>query len=398
MSGDGFERGASSALRNTGRALLFAGAGVAMLLASTSPAFAADRNHNKIPDRWEREHHLSTVANRANQDPDKDGLTNFNEYRAGTNPFVKDSNHNGVKDGLEDRDKDSLVNLAEVKAHTNIRVADTNHDGVIDSLEDGDRDGLDNAEEFQVGTNPRLADSNHDGIDDGQSDADHDGVDNEQEFQEGTNPRSDDSDHDGVKDGSEIRGMITSFDVVTGTLVVTSRSHHQSIVTTVTIDSSTVLEWKTDEGEDLALSTEPTLTDLVVGARVHDIKVTLQPDGTLLATQVVLKAEEADGDNNDDDNDGDNQEEDITATVVSYEASTTTLVVQPIRHSDRSYTLLVAPGARFAWGEDILNPDHVAGASDLVAGKTVEVKATELNGVRTALRVVFHVAPMPEED
>lgn len=298
MSRDGSESEVAPALRSAGRIVLFVGAGLVMLAASRTAAFAAtaDRNHNKIPDGWERKYHLSTVANRANLDPDRDGLSNVNEYRAGTSPWAKDTNHDGVKDGGEDRDKDGLVNLAEVRAHTNIRVADTDHNGVVDSLEDADHDGLDNQEEYRVGTNPRAADTDHDGVNDNGEDADNDGVDNEQEFQEGTNPRNGDSDHDGIKDGAEIRGTITSFDAGTGVLTVTSRRRHQSVVSTVTVGGATALAWKIDDDEDWIPLAAPTLADLVVGVRVHDISVTPQGDGSLLATRILLRAEEVDGD------------------------------------------------------------------------------------------------------
>ncbi len=327
MREDKVDRGLSSAIGRAGRVLLFVGTGLAMMLATSTPAFArpADRNHNKIPDSWEKKFHMSLNRNQANLDADHDGLTNIQEFLSGTNP----------------------------------RVADTGHTGVPDPLKD----------------------------------ADHDGVDNAQEFLDGTNPRGADSDHDGVRDGNEIRGTITAFDPLTGILTLASRSHRRSVVTTVTIDADTVLKWKTDHRGDATPTADPTLADLVVGVRVHSVDATTQPDGSLLATRVLLKAEQADGDD-----EGDHQEADMTAAVVSFDTTSATLVVQAVRHSDHTFDLTVAPGTTFAWGEDIVAPDHVAGSGDLIAGAIVEVRFTELAGAKTAVRVVFHAAVMHKGD
>ncbi len=70
-------------------------------LAMPSLAAAKDRNHDHIPDRWEKKNHLSTKVNQARRDQDRDHLNNRQEFLAGDNPHSKDSNHDGVMDGEE---------------------------------------------------------------------------------------------------------------------------------------------------------------------------------------------------------------------------------------------------------------------------------------------------------
>src|SRR4051812_29888219 len=58
---------------------------LAGMLLVTGSASAKDRNHDRIPDRWEKRHHLSLHHNQARRDQDRDGLKNRAEFRAGTN-------------------------------------------------------------------------------------------------------------------------------------------------------------------------------------------------------------------------------------------------------------------------------------------------------------------------
>jgi hypothetical protein len=73
----------------------------AALLTLAAPAMARDRNHDRIPDRWERAHHLSLRVNQARRDQDHDGLNNRGEFRAGDNPRKADTDGDGIKDGAE---------------------------------------------------------------------------------------------------------------------------------------------------------------------------------------------------------------------------------------------------------------------------------------------------------
>jgi hypothetical protein len=75
--------------------------GALALLAMPSLAAAKDRNHDRIPDKWEKKHHLSLKVNQARLDQDRDHLRNRAEFLAGLNPRDKDSNDDGVMDGEE---------------------------------------------------------------------------------------------------------------------------------------------------------------------------------------------------------------------------------------------------------------------------------------------------------
>jgi thrombospondin type 3 repeat protein len=77
------------------------GIAAAALLTLAAPAMARDRNHDRIPDRWERAHHLSLRVNQARRDQDHDGLRNRAEFRAHTDPRKADMDGDGIKDGAE---------------------------------------------------------------------------------------------------------------------------------------------------------------------------------------------------------------------------------------------------------------------------------------------------------
>jgi hypothetical protein len=83
---------------------LLAALSSALLLALVPAAGAkerGDRNHDRIPDRWERAHHLSLKVNQAARDQDRDGLRNRAEFLAGTDPRNDDSDDDGTEDGAE---------------------------------------------------------------------------------------------------------------------------------------------------------------------------------------------------------------------------------------------------------------------------------------------------------
>ena len=81
--------------------LLALALGAFALLAMPGVAAAKDRNHDRIPDRWEKRHHLSLNVNQAGRDPDRDHLANIGEFKAGDNPRDDDSDDDGVVDGEE---------------------------------------------------------------------------------------------------------------------------------------------------------------------------------------------------------------------------------------------------------------------------------------------------------
>jgi hypothetical protein len=83
-------RSLSAALLAVAGLMLFAGA-----------ASAKDRNHDRIPDRWEKAHHLSLHHNQARRNQDHDGLRNLAEFKAGDNPRKADTDGDGIEDGAE---------------------------------------------------------------------------------------------------------------------------------------------------------------------------------------------------------------------------------------------------------------------------------------------------------
>ncbi|ACV49413.1 hypothetical protein Hmuk_3321 (plasmid) [Halomicrobium mukohataei DSM 12286] len=156
---------------------------------SNSSQTARDESANETVDGWE--------------DFDGDGLTTLEERQTGTDPFVADTD----SDGLADR-----VEMAFTQ--TDPVVADTDDDGTVDGAEDPDGDGLHNAAEYANGTLPQIADTDGDQLTDGEEtreygtnatnrDTDEDGLGDGEEIELGTDPLDPDTDGDGVLDGNE---------------------------------------------------------------------------------------------------------------------------------------------------------------------------------------------------
>jgi hypothetical protein len=78
---------------------------VVLALPSMAAAKHRDRNHDRIPDRWEKRHNLSLAVNQAGRDQDGDQLTNRGEFLAGDNPRNADSDGDGIPDGEENAGK-----------------------------------------------------------------------------------------------------------------------------------------------------------------------------------------------------------------------------------------------------------------------------------------------------
>jgi hypothetical protein len=70
-------------------------------LGVAATAGAADRNRDRIPDRWEKRNGLSLKVNQARRDQDRDGLRNRGEFKARTDPRDPDSDDDGTDDGDE---------------------------------------------------------------------------------------------------------------------------------------------------------------------------------------------------------------------------------------------------------------------------------------------------------
>jgi hypothetical protein len=107
-----------------------------------------DKDHDGMPDRWERIYALNdTDATDANADPDGDGLTNLEEYRAGTHPGKADTDGDGIPDSWEVRHG-------------------LNANDATDAADDSDYDGLTDFDEYRAGTDPKVADTDGDGLND----------------------------------------------------------------------------------------------------------------------------------------------------------------------------------------------------------------------------------------
>ena len=85
--------------------ILKSGTGCALLAAlamvPVAGAAQADRDSDRLPDSWERQHRLSTNANSARGDADRDRLRNRTEFRLGMDPRDRDSDNDGIRDSRE---------------------------------------------------------------------------------------------------------------------------------------------------------------------------------------------------------------------------------------------------------------------------------------------------------
>lgn len=88
-------------MNRIGTATLAAVAMIVAAFALAGTASAKDRNHDRIPDRWEKRHDLSLKVNQAKRDQDRDGLKNRGEFRSGSDPRDDDTDDDGTEDGDE---------------------------------------------------------------------------------------------------------------------------------------------------------------------------------------------------------------------------------------------------------------------------------------------------------
>jgi uncharacterized protein (TIGR03382 family) len=222
------------------------------LLVCANLGRAADYDSDGLDDGWEALYFGGTAAQASAGDPDGDGLTNGEEFAAGSNPTLADSDGDGLADGDEvhampatdptsaDSDADGLDDGAEQQAGTDPTDRDSDRDrlpdgrevdlgtdplrrdsdggGIIDGEEvfshdtdprdpaddrlDTDSDGLTDYFEGVGGTDPFRADTDFDGLADGEEDGNHDGV-WQRELGE-TDPLDADTDDDSLLDGREL--------------------------------------------------------------------------------------------------------------------------------------------------------------------------------------------------
>jgi len=147
--------------KNSFKALLIAALSALAVLALPAMAAAKDRNHDRIPDRWEKRHHLSLTVKQTGRDQDGDQLRNRAEFLAGDDPRDEDSDGDGVEDGDENAGTiesfdpatgrltialfggDTVTGL--VTSDTEIKCPD--HSGATASHDSGDEVGDDHGEE-----------------------------------------------------------------------------------------------------------------------------------------------------------------------------------------------------------------------------------------------------------
>ena len=255
-----------------------------LVLAAPAAQAGGDRDGDRMPDRWETRHGLSTQRDNASGDPDGDGLVNLAEYHRGGDPSDEDSDNDGHDDGDEVRDGDRRTDLDD---------RDSDDDDTVDGDEDSDDDGVDNEDEDDgderctrddddrdrdhvsdedendFGYRAGDDDSDDDGVLDGNEDSDDDGQSDEDD---------DDSDDDSCsghhgEDGDDLLGPIVSFDESTGALVIDAVSAGQL---TFVVTPDTEIEF---DSSGRGSGEEGDTSDLVAGQVV--LEVDLEDDGTL---------------------------------------------------------------------------------------------------------------------
>lgn len=169
------------------------------------------------------------------EDYDGDYLGDEQEIKLGTDPYLVDTDGDGLYDGHEvymyesnplliDTDRDGLTDYQEVVILSyNPAKIDTDDNGIMDGDEDPDKDGVINIDEFKLNGNPLMDDSDFDELKDGKEkqlgtklddlDTDDDRLSDAREIEFGTDPLNPDTNGNGVLDGDEVYSTTITADV-----------------------------------------------------------------------------------------------------------------------------------------------------------------------------------------
>jgi hypothetical protein len=195
------------------RYLLAGAAALAFALLAPAAASAKDRNHDRIPDRWERAHSLSLKVNQARRDQDRDSLVNRREWKAAMDPRDADSDGDGIEDGDE-----SSGTIAAYDPETGSLTIDVAGTGAVTGL-------VTDATEIKCDDGDDNGDEDGDGVggdDDGTTDQGHgdrlarSGGDDDPVGDDSDDPADDESSDD---DGEDDESGCTSADLVPGAAV-----------------------------------------------------------------------------------------------------------------------------------------------------------------------------------
>jgi len=176
-----------------------------------------DADKNSIPDFWEKKYSKDEKGLKDEEDPDADGLSNYQEYIFDTNPYKADTDGDDLEDAREaflahtdpnrfDTDSDGVSDFTELFVlDSNPREKDSDGDTFFDRFEGQDTDPSDDK------SVPK--DENTNGLPDEaeqkknisySEDDDNDGLNDAWEYYQGTDAKKKDSDGDKANDAEEI--------------------------------------------------------------------------------------------------------------------------------------------------------------------------------------------------
>jgi hypothetical protein len=207
--------------------LLVLALGIVALLAIPAGAAAKDRNHDRIPDRWEKRHHLSLNVNQAGRDQDGDDLRNRSEFRAGDNPRDDDSDDDGVMDGDENAGTISSFDATSGKLTIALFGGDS-ISGIVDSTTEIKCEGPDDnsGEAVRSRSGEEEPGDDHGGRGEEELGDDHGGGDNSGPGSDNSGPGSSGADNSGHNGDDDNDGRTcTIAELVTGAVVQEADLH-----------------------------------------------------------------------------------------------------------------------------------------------------------------------------